>query len=69
MDFNNGPAVFAIFFVCNIEKLIVWCIAAEKVYYILTKNNRKFQATMLLCATVKGVLLSVRVLEYFSKIP
>ena len=46
MDFNNGPADFVIFFVCNIEKLIVWCIATKKAYYILTKNNRKFQATV-----------------------
>ena len=34
---------FVSFFVCNIEKLIVWFISAKKSYYNLTKNN-KFQA-------------------------
>ena len=37
---------FASFFVCNTEKLIVWCITARKNYYNLTKNNHKFQASM-----------------------
>ena len=35
---------FVSFFVCNIEKLIVWFISAKKSYYNLTKNNNKFQA-------------------------
>ena len=34
------------FFVCNIEKLIVWCISAKENYYSLTKNSRKFQASV-----------------------
>ena len=33
-------------FVCNIEKLIVWCISAKKNYYNITKNNRTFQASV-----------------------
>ena len=33
-------------FVCNIEKLIVWCIYVKKNYYNLTKNSRKFQASV-----------------------
>ena len=41
--------------VCNIKKLIVWCISAKKNYYNITKNSRKFQA-------------SVTILECFSKI-
>ena len=40
---------------CNIKKLIVWCISAKKNYYNITKNSRKFQA-------------SVTILECFSKI-
>ena len=53
---------FVSFFACNIKKLIVWCVSAKKNYYNLMKNNHKFQAS------VKGVLLSVRFLEYFGKI-
>ena len=34
------------FFVCNIEKLIVWRISTKENYYNLTKNNRKFQASV-----------------------
>ena len=37
---------FVSFFVCNTEKLFVWCISAPKNYYNLTKNNHKFQASM-----------------------
>ena len=33
-------------FVCNIEKLIVRCIYAKIIYYNLTKNSRKFQASV-----------------------
>ena len=33
-------------FVCNIEKLIVRCIYAKVIYYNLTKNSRKFQASV-----------------------
>ena len=33
-------------FVCNIEKFIVWCISAKENYYNLTKNSRKFQASV-----------------------
>ena len=33
-------------FVCNIEKIIAWCISAKKNYYNLTKNNHKFQASV-----------------------
>ena len=31
-------------FVCNIEKLIVWCISANRNY--LVRNSRKFQASV-----------------------
>ena len=34
------------FFVCNIEKLIVWFISANGSYYNTTKNSRKFQASV-----------------------
>ena len=40
------PHEFVNFFVCNIEKLIVWCIPAKKNYYNLTKNNHEFQASV-----------------------
>ena len=40
------PQNFVSFFVCNIEKLIVWCISARKNYCNLTKNNHKFQANV-----------------------
>ena len=33
-------------FVCNIEKLTVWCISAKENYYNLTKNSRKFQTSV-----------------------
>ena len=34
------------FFICNIEKHMVWCISAKKTYCNLTKNNRKIQASV-----------------------
>ena len=37
---------FVSFFVCNTEKLVVWCITARKNDCNLTKNNHKFQASM-----------------------
>ena len=37
---------FVSFFVCNNEKLIVWCISARKNHFNLTKNNHKFQASI-----------------------
>ena len=40
------PRDFLNFFVWNIEKRIVWCISAEENYYNLTKNGRKFQASV-----------------------
>ena len=57
MDFLN-------FFVCNIEKPIVWCsaylrISAKENYYNLTKNSRKFP---------KGVLVSVNDLKVLAKV-
>ena len=60
MDFLN-------FFVCNIEKPIVWCsaylrISAKENYYNLTKNSRKFQASV----TEKCACLSKRS-ECFGK--
>ena len=33
-------------FVCNIEKLIAWCIYAKENYYTLAKNSRNFQASV-----------------------
>ena len=47
------PHDFVSFFVCNIEKLIVWCVSAKKNYYSLTKNPINFRQVSL-----KGVLLS-----------
>ena len=35
------------FFVCKIEKLIVWCISAKASYYNPTKNSRKFQGSVI----------------------
>ena len=41
------PRDFFNFFVCNIEKvIIVSCISAKENYYNLTKNSRKFQASV-----------------------
>ena len=40
------PHDFVSFFVCNVEKLIFWCISAKRNYYNLTKNNYKFQASV-----------------------
>ena len=37
---------FFSFFVCNIEKLIVWCISDKENYYNLTKNSLKFQTSV-----------------------
>ena len=34
------------FFVCNIEKLIVWCVSAKGNHYNYTKNSRKFQPSV-----------------------
>ena len=45
------------------RNLSFWCIFGEKNYNNLIKNNDTFQARQL-----KGVLLSVKVLEYFGKI-
>ena len=45
MDFNNG-ATWLFYFVCNIEKLSVWCIFATENYYSLTKNSRKSQLSV-----------------------
>ena len=36
---------FFSFFVCNIQKLIVWCISSKENYYNLTKNSRNFQTS------------------------
>ena len=33
-------------FVCNIKKLLVWCISAKKNYYNITKNSHKCQASV-----------------------
>ena len=57
------PHDFVTSFIFNIKKPIFWCISGEKNYNNLMKNNHKFQARQL-----KGVLLSVKVLEYFGKI-
>ena len=46
MDFNNVPHDFVSFFICNIEKLIVWRISAKENYYNLTNNNHKFQGSV-----------------------
>ena len=40
------PHDFVSFFVCNIMKPIVWCISTKEIYYNLTKNNHKFQASV-----------------------
>ena len=37
---------FVSFFVCNIKKVIVWCIYVRKKYYNLTKNKLKFQVSV-----------------------
>ena len=54
---------FFSFFVCNIEKRIVWCIFAKENYYILPKIAVNFRQVSL-----KGVLLSVSALKCFDKI-
>ena len=40
------PHGFVSFFVCKIEKLVVWCISVKKNYDNLTKNDHKFQASV-----------------------
>ena len=40
------PHDFFSFFVCNIEKLIVWRISAKESCYNISKNRRKFQASV-----------------------
>ena len=57
------PHDFFSFFVWNIEKCIVWRIFAKENYCNLKKNSRKFWRVSL-----KGILLSVKVLECFGKI-
>ena len=37
---------FVSFFVCNIEKRVVWCISVKKNCYTLTKNNHKFHVSV-----------------------
>ena len=46
MTSTTLPHGFVSFFVCNIEKLIVWCISAKKKYYDLTKNNHNVEASV-----------------------
>ena len=48
IDFNKDFVLhdFVSFFVCNIEKRIVWCISVKKNYYNLTKNNHKFHVSV-----------------------
>ena len=57
------PPDFVSFFVCNIEKPIACCVSAKKNYYNLTKSYMHFRQVSL-----KGVLLPVRLLEYFGEI-
>ena len=46
MDFSTTVQHdFVGFFICNVEKPIVWCISAKEIYYN-TKNNHKFQASV-----------------------
>ena len=45
MTSTTVPHGFVSFFVCNIEKRIVWCVSARKKYCNLTKNNHKLQAS------------------------
>ena len=51
------------FFLCNIERVVVWSTSAKGNYCNLTKI-----AVNLRQASPKGVLLSVNALEYFGKI-
>ena len=46
MTSTTIPHDFVSFFVCNIEKLIFWCIFTSKKYYNLMKNNHKFLANV-----------------------
>ena len=40
------PHGFFSFFARIIEKLVVWCISIKENYYNLTRNGRKFQASV-----------------------
>ena len=44
MGFNKSHHFFS-FFVCNLEKRIVWRFSAKENYYNLTKTGLKFQAS------------------------
>ena len=58
------PHDFVSFFVCNIGKPIVWSISAKEIVTILRKITIHLRQVSL-----KSILLSVRVLEYFGKNP
>ena len=44
---DNGATRLFSYFVCNIEKRIVWRIFAKENYFDLTKNRRKFRQVAL----------------------